>query len=46
MQPSEFEFYDPQSPMYTSPRVVPPATIENSKVTDAIVSQVRSGDMH
>ncbi|KAF5833992.1 nucleotide-diphospho-sugar transferase [Dunaliella salina] len=37
--PSEFEFYDPQSPMYTSPRVVPPATIENSKVSESIISQ-------
>jgi len=37
--PAEFEFYDPQSPMYTSPRVVPPATIENSKVTESIISQ-------
>jgi glucose-1-phosphate adenylyltransferase len=36
--PSPFEFYDPQSPMYTSPRVLPPATIENSKVSDAIIS--------
>lgn len=26
--------------MYTSPRVVPPATIENSKVIDSIISQV------
>lgn len=38
-QPAEFEFYDPQSPIYTSPRVLPPATVENCKVTDAIVAQ-------
>eukprot|EP00197_Chlamydomonas_leiostraca_P013005 CAMPEP_0202865908 /NCGR_PEP_ID=MMETSP1391-20130828/6669_1 /ASSEMBLY_ACC=CAM_ASM_000867 /TAXON_ID=1034604 /ORGANISM="Chlamydomonas leiostraca, Strain SAG 11-49" /LENGTH=514 /DNA_ID=CAMNT_0049545799 /DNA_START=33 /DNA_END=1577 /DNA_ORIENTATION=- len=37
--PAEFEFYDPQSPIYTSPRVLPPAHIENCKVTDAIVAQ-------
>jgi hypothetical protein len=40
MQPAEFEFYDPQSPIYTSPRVLPPATVENSTVNDAIVAQV------
>lgn len=37
--PAEFEFYDPQSPIYTSPRVLPPATVENSQVTDAIIAQ-------
>mmetsp|Transcript_21021 Transcript_21021/g.46129 ORF Transcript_21021/g.46129 Transcript_21021/m.46129 type:complete len:516 (-) Transcript_21021:782-2329(-) len=37
--PATFEFYDPQSPIYTSPRVLPPATIEKSKVTDAIIAQ-------
>lgn len=36
--PSNFEFYDPQSPIYTSPRVLPPARIESCKVTDAIIS--------
>ena len=38
-QPAEFEFYDPQSPIYTSPRVLPPATIEECKVSDAIIAQ-------
>lgn len=38
-QPAEFEFYDPQSPIYTSPRILPPATIEQCKVTDAIIAQ-------
>lgn len=38
-QPAEFEFYDPLSPIYTSPRVLPPATIEESKVTEAIIAQ-------
>lgn len=37
--PATFEFYDPQSPIYTSPRVLPPARIENCKITDAIISQ-------
>ncbi len=41
--PAEFEFYDPQSPIYTSPRVLPPATVENCRVTDAIIAQVRPG---
>ena len=38
-QPAEFEFYDPQSPMYTSPRVLPPATVINCKIMDAIIAQ-------
>lgn len=38
-QPATFEFYDPQSPIYTSPRVLPPATVRNCKVTDAIIAQ-------
>ncbi|KAG2439909.1 hypothetical protein HYH02_010538 [Chlamydomonas schloesseri] len=37
--PATFEFYDPQSPIYTSPRVLPPATVRNCKVTDAIIAQ-------
>ncbi|MEW5305203.1 MAG: hypothetical protein WDW36_007761 [Sanguina aurantia] len=37
--PSDFEFYDPQSPIYTSPRVLPPATVEKSKVIDSIIAQ-------
>jgi glucose-1-phosphate adenylyltransferase len=37
--PADFEFYDPQSPIYTSPRVLPPATVVNSKVVDAIIAQ-------
>ena len=39
LQPAEFEFYDPQSPIYTSPRVLPPATIVDCKVMDAIIAQ-------
>lgn len=38
VQPPKFEFYDPQSPIYTSPRFLPPAKIVNSKIFDAIIS--------
>lgn len=31
-QPANFEFYDPTSPIYTSPRVLPPASITHCKV--------------
>ena len=37
-QPPRFEFYDPHSPIYTSPRFLPPAKIVKCKVSDAIVS--------
>eukprot|EP00798_Chlamydomonas_sp_ICE-L_P024142 gene24142-9727_t len=37
--PSLFEFYDPQSPIYTSPRVLPPAHVEDSQVIDALIAQ-------
>jgi len=33
-----FEFYDPASPIYTSPRFLPPAKVENCRITEAIVS--------
>lgn len=34
-----FEFYDPASPIYTSPRFLPPAKIEeNCEVKEAIIS--------
>ena len=38
MQPAKFEFYDPQTPIYTSPRFLPPAKVVHSKISDAIVS--------
>lgn len=38
MQPPRFEFYDPQQPIYTSPRFLPPAKIVKCKISDAIVS--------
>ncbi|XP_021896770.1 glucose-1-phosphate adenylyltransferase large subunit 1-like [Carica papaya] len=33
-----FEFYDPQTPFYTSPRFLPPTKIEKCKIVDAIIS--------
>eukprot|EP00955_Chlamydomonas_euryale_P064566 359014-Chlamydomonas_euryale.AAC.4 len=38
-QPADFEFYDPQSPIYTSPRVLPPASIIDCHVKDALIAQ-------
>lgn len=37
-QPPPFEFYDPLQPIYTSPRFLPPAKIEQCKVTESIIS--------
>jgi hypothetical protein len=37
-QPPRFEFYDPQTPIYTSPRFLPPAKVVKSKINDAIIS--------
>ncbi|EPS74142.1 glucose-1-phosphate adenylyltransferase [Genlisea aurea] len=34
----KFEFYDPKTPFYTSPRFLPPTKIDNSKIKDAIIS--------
>ncbi|EFN50814.1 hypothetical protein CHLNCDRAFT_37654 [Chlorella variabilis] len=36
--PPNFQFHDPQGPIYTSPRFLPPAKVIKSKLTDAIVS--------
>lgn len=38
LQPPRFEFYDPQTPIYTSPRFLPPAKVVKSKINDAIIS--------
>ena len=38
VQPPRFEFYDPQTPIYTSPRFLPPAKLIDCKISDAIVS--------
>ncbi|KAG5624969.1 hypothetical protein H5410_010187 [Solanum commersonii] len=34
----EFQFYDPKTPFYTSPRFLPPTKIDNCKIKDAIIS--------
>lgn len=36
--PPRFEFYDPETPIYTSPRFLPPAKVLDCKVSDAIIS--------
>jgi glucose-1-phosphate adenylyltransferase len=36
--PPRFEFYDPAAPIYTSPRFLPPAHINDCAVTEAIIS--------
>ncbi|KAL9231651.1 hypothetical protein vseg_006850 [Gypsophila vaccaria] len=35
---STFEFYDPKTPFYTSPRFLPPTKMDNCKIKDAIIS--------
>ncbi|KAG2698572.1 hypothetical protein I3760_07G157000 [Carya illinoinensis] len=37
-QPPKFEFYDPKTPFYTSPRFLPPIKVEKSRILDAIIS--------
>ncbi|KAL5210663.1 hypothetical protein ABZP36_006286 [Zizania latifolia] len=37
-QPPRFSFYDANKPMYTSRRNLPPSMIDNSKITDSIIS--------
>lgn len=34
----EFEFYDPKTPIYTSPGFLPPTKIDKSRIVDAIIS--------
>uniref|UniRef100_A0A7C8YJ33 Glucose-1-phosphate adenylyltransferase n=1 Tax=Opuntia streptacantha TaxID=393608 RepID=A0A7C8YJ33_OPUST len=34
----KFEFYDPKTPIYTSPRFLPPTKMDNCKIKDAIIS--------
>ncbi|RVX12190.1 Glucose-1-phosphate adenylyltransferase large subunit 1 [Vitis vinifera] len=34
----KFEFYDPKTPIFTSPRFLPPTKIEQCQVVDAIIS--------
>nr|GMD84393.1 glucose-1-phosphate adenylyltransferase large subunit 1-like [Ipomoea batatas] len=37
-QTPKFEFYDPKTPIYTSPRFLPPSKIDRCKIKDAIIS--------
>ncbi|KAL3639137.1 Glucose-1-phosphate adenylyltransferase large subunit 2, chloroplastic/amyloplastic [Castilleja foliolosa] len=37
-QPPKFDFNDPKTPFYTSPRFLPPTKVEKCKIVDAIVS--------
>ncbi|CAO2815033.1 unnamed protein product [Amaranthus hypochondriacus] len=34
----KFEFYDPKTPFFTSPRFLPPTKMDNCKIKDAIIS--------
>ncbi|KAF3435727.1 hypothetical protein FNV43_RR22819 [Rhamnella rubrinervis] len=34
----KFEFYDPRTPFFTSPRFLPPTKIEKCRIVDAIIS--------
>merc|ERR1719382_907050 len=36
--PPRFEFYDAVNPIFTSPRFLPPAKVQNCQVSDAIIS--------
>jgi len=37
-QPPKFDFNDPKTPFYTSPRFLPPTKVEQCRILDAIVS--------
>ncbi|MBA0720595.1 hypothetical protein Golax_008208, partial [Gossypium laxum] len=37
-QPPKFEFYDPKTPFYTSPRFLPPTKVDECKIVDSIIS--------
>ncbi|XP_038897714.1 glucose-1-phosphate adenylyltransferase large subunit 1-like isoform X2 [Benincasa hispida] len=37
-QSPKFEFYDPMTPFYTSPRFLPPSKVEKCRIVDAIIS--------
>ncbi|PKI35597.1 hypothetical protein CRG98_044051 [Punica granatum] len=37
-QPPNFHFYDPEKPIFTSPRFLPPSNIEKCQVIDSIIS--------
>ncbi|KAJ3695290.1 hypothetical protein LUZ60_000667 [Juncus effusus] len=37
-QAPKFEFYDPKTPFYTSPRFLPPTNLDHCRIVDAIIS--------
>ncbi|KAE8656410.1 Glucose-1-phosphate adenylyltransferase large subunit [Hibiscus syriacus] len=37
-QPSKFQFYDPKTPFYTSPRFLPPTKVDKCRIVDSIIS--------
>ncbi|KAK9147180.1 hypothetical protein Sjap_007083 [Stephania japonica] len=37
-QPPKFQFYDPDKPIFTSPRFLPPTKIENCEISKSIIS--------
>ncbi|KAL8490458.1 hypothetical protein ACS0TY_025598 [Phlomoides rotata] len=37
-QPPKFDFNDPKTPFYTSPRFLPPTKVERCRIADAIIS--------
>ncbi|XP_065003965.1 glucose-1-phosphate adenylyltransferase large subunit 1-like isoform X1 [Musa acuminata AAA Group] len=37
-QPPKFQFYDPRTPIFTSPRFLPPTKIEKCRILDSIIS--------
>ncbi|XP_057794021.1 glucose-1-phosphate adenylyltransferase large subunit 1-like [Salvia miltiorrhiza] len=37
-QPPKFDFNDPKTPFYTSPRFLPPSKVEKCRIVDAIIS--------
>ncbi|KAK4789741.1 hypothetical protein SAY86_017045 [Trapa natans] len=37
-QPPNFQFYDPENPIFTSPQFLPPSNIEKCRIIDSIIS--------
>ncbi|XP_010254773.1 PREDICTED: glucose-1-phosphate adenylyltransferase large subunit 1-like isoform X1 [Nelumbo nucifera] len=37
-QPPNFEFYDPKTPFFTSPRFLPPTKVDKCRIVNAIIS--------
>ncbi|KAK9149557.1 hypothetical protein Scep_008314 [Stephania cephalantha] len=37
-QPPKFQFYDPRTPFFTSPRFLPPTKVEKCRIVNAIIS--------